>query len=97
MPKKNKEAGTPPINILHTHLSASFCFAKTCQSLQVMDAKKNKEARMPPIKYSFSHLSESFLLCKKLSFISRQGCLEINIIPIQLFQLVLELSRIQRG
>ena len=52
---------------------------------------------MPPIKYSFSHLSESFLQSKKLSLISRHGGLEINIIPIQLFQLVLELSRKQRG
>lgn len=60
MPKKNKEARTPPINILHTHLSASFCFAKTCQSLQVMDDLQ-------------------------------------RFIPIQLFQLVLELSRKLHG
>ena len=52
---------------------------------------------MPPMNILHTDLSESFLQSKKLSFISRQGCLEINIIPIRLFQLVLELSRIQRG
>ena len=50
----------PPINILHTHLSASFCKAKTCQSLQVMDDLQ-------------------------------------RFIPIQVFQLVLELSRKLHG
>jgi hypothetical protein len=38
----------PPINILYTHLSASFYKAKTCKSLQVTDAQKSKRCKDAP-------------------------------------------------
>ena len=54
----------PPLKYSFSHLSASFCKAKTCQSLQVTDAKKNKEARTPPINILYTHYSASFYKVK---------------------------------
>ncbi len=51
---------------------------------------------MPPIKYSFSHLSASFCKAKTCQSLQVMDDLQ-RFIPIQLFQLVLELNRIQRG